>query len=164
MRGSARRIASLIVLPFAILYFVIDAVFVSLLRPLVRRLAMLPILAGLGRWVRRLGPYQSLVLFLVPIIVLEPVKPVAAYLFASGHPIDGALLLAIGELLKITVVERLFHMKRDELLSIAWFARLYRFVVGWLDWLKTLPPWRAATRIVEQMKQTARQLWRTVRS
>jgi hypothetical protein len=155
-----RRIASLVLLPFAILYFLIDAIFVSLLRPVARRLADLPIFAGLGRWVRNLGPYPSLALFLVPIIILEPVKPVAAYLFATGHPIDGALVLGLGELVKITVVERLFHMNRDKLLSIGWFARLYGFVMRWLDWLKALPPWQAAVRIVERVRAAARRGWR----
>ena len=155
-----RRIASLVLLPFAILYFLIDAIFVSLLRPVARRLAELEIFAGLGRWVRRLGPYPSLVLFLVPIIILEPVKPVGAYLFATGHPIDGALLLGLGELVKITVVERLFHMNRDKLLSIGWFARLYGFVMRWLDWLKSLPPWQAAMRMVRQVRVALRRWWR----
>jgi hypothetical protein len=48
------------------------------------------------------------VLFLVPVIILEPVKPVGAYLIATNHLVSGVSLIAIGELLKIVIVERLF--------------------------------------------------------
>jgi hypothetical protein len=36
------------------------------------------------------------VLFLVPVIILEPVKPVGAYLIATGHLVSGISLIAIG--------------------------------------------------------------------
>jgi hypothetical protein len=38
---------------------------------------------------RALGPYPTLVLFLVPVMILEPVKPVGAYLIATGHWLPG---------------------------------------------------------------------------
>ena len=39
----------------------------------------------LRRWIRSLPPYGALALFAVPVILLEPVKPAAAYLAATGH-------------------------------------------------------------------------------
>lgn len=137
-----KRLATPVVLLAAVLYFVIDAVFATALRPFIRWLGRLAVLERLGAWVRSLGPYPTLALFLVPVVLLEPVKPLGLYLLGTGHPVEGILVLGLGETLKIVLVERLFHMSRDKLMQIRLFARAHGFVVGWLDRLKALPPWR----------------------
>ena len=141
-KSLLRRLATPVVLVLAVLYFVIDSVFHVALRPFVRWLSRLALPKRLNAWIRTLGPYPTLALFLVPIILLEPVKPVGLYLIGTGHAIGGAAFLAIGEVLKIVVVERLFQMSREKLMRIPAFAWVYRFVVGWLDRLKALPPWQ----------------------
>jgi hypothetical protein len=85
-------------------------------------------------------------LLVIPLVVLEPVKPVSAYLIASGHFIDGMLILAIGEVLKIMIVERIFHVGRDKLMTIRAFAWIYNFASDWLAWVRALPPWQAVKR------------------
>ena len=85
----------------------------------------------------------TLALFLVPLILLEPVKPFSAYLVTSGHLVFGMLVLVLGEVLKITIVERIFHIGRDKLMTIKAFAWSYNFVSGWLAWVQSLPPWQA---------------------
>ena len=76
-------------------------------------------------WIRSLSPYCSLALFSVPVIILEPVKPVAAYLAATGQVVSGAVTFIVGELLKLVLVERLFHLTRDKLMRIPAFAWVY---------------------------------------
>ena len=73
-------------------------------------------------WIRSLRPYPSLSLFSVPVIMLEPVKPVAAYLAATGQMVSSVVTLIIGELLKLVLVERLFSITRDKLMKIPAFA------------------------------------------
>jgi membrane protein YqaA with SNARE-associated domain len=46
-------------------------------------------------------------LFSVPVIVLEQIKPIAAYLAATGQFLSGAVTFIIGEWLKLALVERL---------------------------------------------------------
>jgi len=158
-----RRLLRPVVIALAALYFLVDALFLSVIHPVVEWLARLPIFARLGGWLRRLGPYPTLLLFLVPVIALEPLKPISAYLFAIGHWLQGALMLGIGELLKITIVERLFHMSRDKLLTIPWFASIYRLVTGWLAWARALPAWIAVTRWARAIKLRARAVFRFLR-
>src|SRR4029079_7902998 len=84
-RKRPKRIARTfkpIIIVFAALYFLIHAIFFSLIRPLGNWLYKLPIFTGVGRWIRSLGPYSTLALFAVPLIVLEPIKPVGLYLIA----------------------------------------------------------------------------------
>jgi hypothetical protein len=77
-----------------------------------------------------LTPYATLVLLLVPVIILEPFKPVGAYLIAIGHLVSGVSLIAIGDLLKTFLVERLFHFSRDKLMTIPAFARVYNWAAS----------------------------------
>jgi hypothetical protein len=77
-----------------------------------------------------LTPYATLVLLLVPVIILEPFKPAGAYLIAIGHLVSGVSLIAIGDLLKTFLVERLFHFSRDKLMTIPAFARVYNWAAS----------------------------------
>jgi hypothetical protein len=156
IRRGAKRILMPVVAVVATLYFLIDGLFLWFLRPIADRIGRQRILEGLRAWVRSLGPYPMLALFLVPLVILEPVKPVAFYLLASGHVLAGPLLLVIGELLKITLVERLFRLGKDKLMSIAAFAWAYGFVMKWLGYLQALPPWQAVLRRYLVIKARAR--------
>ncbi len=166
-RRNWRRIARLVLLPIAlvlaVLYFLIDAVFLSFVRPVMRRLARLPILATTLAWVAGLGPYATLALFIVPLVVLEPLKPAGFYLVAKGHVVTGPVLIGLAELLKVALLERLFHMSRAKLMSIPIFARAYEFVVRWLGFLEALPPWQLVLRMVARIKALARNVAALVR-
>src|SRR5437899_3693110 len=75
----------------AAVYFLVDAVFMSVAKPISNWIARHLVLRRLRAWIRSLSPYPSLALFSVPlIIILEPVKPVAAYLAATGQMVGGA--------------------------------------------------------------------------
>ena len=79
----------------------------------------------------------SLALFSVPVIILEPVKPVAAYLAATGQMVSSVVTLIVGELLKLVLVERLFSLTRDKLMKIPAFAWAYTKFREAKAWLKT---------------------------
>jgi hypothetical protein len=162
-RGRVRRRVSRVLSPVAavaaVLYFLIDAVFLSairaIIRPLARALSGLRIVEALAAWLAALGPYPTLVLFLVPVIILEPVKPVGAYLIATGHLVSGISLIVIGEVLKIVLVERLFHFSRDKLMTIPAFARVYNWAQAWLDYVRSQPLWQATLRQLTAVKALA---------
>src|SRR5512143_3580800 len=141
---TGRTILKVIFEPFVIVvaavYFAIDALALSILKPFLRKIGNLKLFKFIASWVASLGAYPTLALFVVPLTLLEPIKPFSAYLIASGHFIFGILILILGEVLKITIVERIFHIGRDKLLTIKAFAWIYNFVSGWLIWLQALPP------------------------
>src|SRR5215470_2276345 len=163
-RRGPGRVLSPVVAVLAFLYFLIDALFLPPLRLLGRWLGGFGLFARLGEWVRTLGPYQTLALFLVPLIILEPVKPVAAYLAAKGHYMRSVAVLVVGEILKVTIVERLFHVGRPKLMTISAFARAYNYVMAWYAWFEALPPWQAVLRHVRAIKEQARAAWLRVRA
>jgi hypothetical protein len=56
------------------------------------------------------------------------------------------LLIAIGEVLKIVLVERLFHFSRDKLMTIPLSARVYNWAEAWLEYFRSQPLWHATLR------------------
>jgi hypothetical protein len=140
----------------AAIYFLADAVFVAVAHPIAAWLADRKIFAGLKAWVTSLGRYATLALFLVPFVVLEPAKPIAAYLAATGHSLVALGVLVFSEILKLVVVERLLAVSRDKLMSFAAFAwanRQYRQVISWLE---ETGAWQAMRRLSETIRHTVR--------
>ena len=131
----------------AAIYFLVDAVFLTIARPIARRLADLWIFDRLRTWIVSLRPYPTLALFTVPVLVLEPVKPVAAWLTATGHIMGGLTLLLVGELLKLILIERLFCISRDKLMSIAAFAWCYDKYRQAREWFESFKAWQLARRL-----------------
>jgi hypothetical protein len=138
-----KKVFEPLVIVVAAIYFLIDVLALSSLKPLLRKITNLKLFKSIAQWIASLGPYQTLALFLVPLILLEPTKPLSAYLVASGQFKLGMLVLVVGEILKITIVERIFHIGRGKLMTIKAFALVYNFVSGWLTWIRALPSWQA---------------------
>jgi hypothetical protein len=130
----------------AAIYFLVDAVFLTLARPIARWLAGHWVFDRLRTWIVSLRPYPTLALFMVPVLVLEPVKPVAAYLTATGHIAGGLTVLLVGELLKLVLMERLFCISRDKLMSIAAFAWCYGRLRQAREWVESSGAWQRARR------------------
>jgi hypothetical protein len=163
-RALIRRIVSAVVSAVAVVYFVLDAVVLGILKPFLAWLGRQPVLIWLGGRIAALGPYPSLLLLGVPVVILEPLKPLGFYVIATGHPIQGSAILAGAEVAKVVVVERLFRISRDKLLTIRWFAWGYRIVTSWLARLRALPAWQAVVRAGNHIKAKAREVIRWIRS
>jgi hypothetical protein len=145
-RIHVNRLLKPFVVALAAIYFLADAMFATIAHPLAQWLGEQRVFARLRAWIRSLRPYPALALFAVPLIVLEPVKPVAAYLAATDQVRLGLMVLVVGEILKLVLVERLFSINRDKLLSIpafAWAYGKYRLV---MDRLESMEAWQMVRR------------------
>lgn len=91
-------------------YFLVDAIFLTVAKPLANWIADHWITENLRVWIVSLSPYPTLALFALPLAILEPVKPMAAYLIGTGHIVTGLITLVVGEILKLVLVERLFSV------------------------------------------------------
>jgi hypothetical protein len=133
-------------------YFVADLVFESVARPLSEWIGRLQILRPVTAWIASLRPYPALALFSVPVVILEPVKPVGAFLVSAGHVVEGTLTIVVGEILKVTLIERLFRLTRDRLMQIPTFAILYRHWFRFHEWVTSSEIWRWAREQVKCLK------------
>ena len=147
-----KRILKSAVFVLATVYFIVDAVFLTIATPLARWMARQRVFVRFRKWIGSLRPYPSLALFAVPIIILEPVKPVAAYLIGTGQIAAGVTVLTIGEILKLIIVERLFKLCRRKLLKIPLFAWGYGHWRQGIDWLVSMKAWQAARRWILKVR------------
>ena len=90
----------------------------------------------LRRRIEMLGPYQSLLLLLVPAATVEPLKLVALFVVGHGHWLGGVGVLAGAYCLSLLCVERLFRIVKPKLLTLPWFFRLW-------TWLQSTRLWAA---------------------
>ena len=146
------------VVAVAAVYFIVDGVFSYVTRPITAWLSKKRVLEQVRRWVTSLGAYQSLALFAVPLIVLEPAKPLSGYLIGTGHFFAGAVVFVAAEVLKLTVVERLFQLNKKKLLSIPAFAWGYGYWRRMMDFLESTKAWRMARGLVAEVADWARDL------
>ena len=147
-----KRILKSAVFVLATVYFIVDAIFLTIATPLARWLARKKVFVRLRKWIGSLRPYPTLALFAVPLIVLEPVKPIAAYLVGTGQIAAGVTVLIIGEVLKLVIVERLFKLCRRKLLKIPLFAWAYGHWRQGADWLVSMKAWQAARRWILKVR------------
>jgi hypothetical protein len=140
-------------------YFLVDGIFSYVTRPITEWLGKLKILERVRRWITSLRPYPSLALFAVPVILLEPAKPLSAYLLGTGHFFAGAVVFIAAEVIKLTVVERLFLLNKEKLLSIPAFGWAYQYWRRMMDLVESLEVWKASRRMIARAGRTIRASW-----
>jgi hypothetical protein len=146
-RTAVNRFLKVLIFLLASIYFVVDAVFLAVAKPVAGWFADWRMFEGLRAWIDSLSPYAALSLFVVPLIVLEPAKPGAAYLAATGHFAMGLEVLLLSEIIKLVLLERLFAVSRGKLMSIPAFAWAYGRYRQIMDWLEETDAWQAIRRL-----------------
>ena len=120
-----KRILRPISYVLAAIYFCADLIFVGLALPISRWIGRHFEMRKLRALIHSLPPYPCLALFSVPVVLLEPVKFLAAYMAATGKLVTAATTFVVGELLKLVLIERLFDLTRAQLMRIPAFAWIY---------------------------------------
>src|SRR6266404_3142857 len=84
--------------------------------------------------IARLPPAATLVVFLVPVLVLLPIKLLGLWMLARGSWLGALGVLALAKLVGVGVTAFLFRVTRPKLLQLGWFRFIYEWVVAGLDW------------------------------
>jgi hypothetical protein len=130
-------------------------------------IATWPPLRALERRIMALGPYPALCVFVLPALLLFPVKVAALMAIAAGHALYGAAVIVAAKVAGAAVVARLYALTRPALLTLAWFARWHDAFVEtkerWVAHLKNSAAFRRASALGAQLRAAARALtarWR----
>ena len=154
-----RYAARAILLTVVFLYFLIDLIFFSIIRPLRGRLMALNWVKRLREWVGRLNRYSALLLLLVPWLILEPIKPIGFLLFTHKHHFAATILIVGGEVVKLTLFEQLFDMTKPNLMSFRWFAWCYCTWRAAIEYIRSLPLWRRVLTLFRTFRVWVRHRW-----
>lgn len=82
-------------------------------------------LASARRRIQSLGPYLSLLLLSIPVVLVEPLKIVAVFVAGKGHWLTGTGMIIGAYGVSLFFIERLFRAVKPKLLMLGWFAKLW---------------------------------------
>jgi hypothetical protein len=95
-----------------------------------RRTSRMTFLARRRRGLQQIGPYLSLLMLLVPLLLVEPLKLVAVVVAGKGHWVTGTAVLVVAYAVSLLVIERLFRVLKPKIMMIGWFNRLWTMFVA----------------------------------
>jgi hypothetical protein len=96
----------------------------------VARLPVAAIRRRAAAWIEGLPPAATLVVFIVPVLLLVPFKFLGLWMLARGHWLDAIGVLVLAKMIGLGVTAFIFDLTLPKLLQLAWFRRLY----GWVIW------------------------------
>lgn len=138
---------------FLALLFLLEAWLWDHLEPLVARVVNLVPWGRARIWLRRaivhLPPWAALGVFIVPFIVLLPLKFLEVYFIATRNWLGAGVVLVAAKLIGLGVTAFVFDATRDKLLQMGWFKALY----DWVMWLRD-----RAHEMTEPVRERVRQI------
>lgn len=124
------------------LVFLFEAWLWSHLAPVVAwvvdRIAWRELKAKTAATIAHLPPYPTLLVFLVPVVLLFPIKLLGLWMLAHGSWAGAMATLALAKVVSMGVTAFIFDVTRPKLLQLPWFARLYAVVMRGLAWAHAL--------------------------
>ena len=114
--------------------FLIEAWLWDHLEPLVARVVALIPLRTFKQWlaerVDTLSPAMTLIVFIVPILPLFPLKLVGFWLLTHEYWTSAIFTIIFAKFLGVGVTAFIFDVTRPKLLQMAWFEKLYQFILS----------------------------------
>ena len=97
--------------------------------------------------IERLPAWGALLLFAIPVVLVQPIKLASLWLIMRGHVLLGGLGFLGIKIVGFGAVAFLFDLTRDKLLTIRWFAWSYARVI-WLRGMATafIAPYKLALK------------------
>jgi hypothetical protein len=115
--------------------------------------------AQLESGIARLPPYAALILFVLPTVLLLPLKFLALFLIAKGQLVLAAILFAAAKVVATALVARLFTLTQPALMQIGWFAWCYERFMPWKEGLVAYVRNSWVWRVARVWKERARRAW-----
>jgi hypothetical protein len=86
----------------------------------IRRRRRMTFWSQIRRRLQAFGPYQSLMLMLVPVLLVEPLKLAALLVASNGHWLGGTGIIVAAYATSLLCVERLFRVVKPKLMLMHW--------------------------------------------
>jgi hypothetical protein len=98
-----------------------------------------------------------LLIFLVPLAIVEPLLTLAVVAMALGYVISGAIAYVLLKVFGFGLIAVIFDLTKHKLLTVAWFARAYEKVVAFHHYADSLvaPYKRASAELYRQWRSNA---------
>jgi hypothetical protein len=105
---------------------------------IVARIPLRALKARIAAWIETIPPAAALAVFVVPAILLFPLKLLTLWLLAQKQLIAAGLVFTFAKLAGLGITAFVFEATRPKLLQMAWFRWLYEHVLMALAWAHRL--------------------------
>ena len=133
-----------------------------------RGLGEWPPLHALELWVKALPPYVALAVFVLPALLLFPVKLLALMAIANGHACLGVIVILLAKLGGAAIVARIYALTRPTLLTLPWFAHWHGRFMNFKDRsiarLLATPAWQQVSTLSRELRQLRQHWWRGLKA
>lgn len=155
-RYSLQKIKRLLLVPLswlAAIVFLIEEAIWDWTAKLMAKLGAMRLVHAIETRIAALPPRLALATFLLPSLILIPAKLIGLHAMAAGHWLIGSTVFLLAKLLGMALFSRIFNLTRPALMQLAWFARLYAFVMYYRNRIHAyLDNWPAYQRIKLRIK------------
>jgi hypothetical protein len=161
IRGETllQKLKRLLLVPLswlAAIVFLIEEAIWDWTARLMARLGAVRLVHAIETHIATLPPRWALVTFLLPSLILIPAKLIGLHALAAGHILLGSSVFVLAKLLGMALFSRIFNLTRPALMQLAWFARLYAFVMHYRNRIHAyLDNWAAYQLIKLRIKTMA---------
>lgn len=163
---SRNKLKKLLLAPFiytAAILLVLEEWLWNATKRLLARLPQIAFIVRLEQWIASLSPYAALAIFVLPTVLLLPVKILALLSITHGHPTLGLIIVLSAKVLGTALVARLYGLTKNALLSLAWFVRWHDAVLAFKDrmiaQLRATRAWQQVTAVLATIRQRSRDWW-----
>ncbi len=147
LRALQRWLRRLFIVP-AILIILLESLLLRRLGGLLRRLTDWPFLRGTEAWLARRAPWQTAILFLVPLGIVQLLKLLPILIAYWGHKAFAAALFIFIEIVGDAFLGWIFLLCQPSLMKMAWFARAVGLIAKlrgvFYDTVRASAAWRVA--------------------
>ena len=145
------------------------------LKSAMAQLGRLPLLRRVELWITQLSPGPALALFLLPSLLILPVKLAAVWFMLHGRALTGLMVIVAAKVAGMALFSRIFVLCRPALLTVPRFRRFHDWLLNWSArlhaFMDSIPAWQAAKAWVSQTRQALHALkpgfltrrWHTLR-
>ena len=124
-------------------------------------------LAGFVPWARfkqafallvdRLPAPLVLLIFLVPLLIVEPLLVVATVAIAMGYVVSGAIAWIVLKFLAVALIPAIFDLTKHRLMTMPWFVSAYEKMVAFHHYADSIvaPYKRAGAAVLRQWRMRA---------
>jgi hypothetical protein len=105
----------------------------------------------------RLPAPLVLLIFLVPLLIVEPLLVVATVAIAMGYVVIGAIAWIVLKFLAIALIPAIFDLTKHRLMTMPWFVRAYEKVMAFHHYAdQIVAPYKdAAAAVLRQWRMRA---------
>jgi hypothetical protein len=150
------KIKRLLLVPltwFAAIVFLIEEAIWDWTARFMAKLGAMRLVHAIETRIAALLPRWALVTFLLPSLILIPAKLIGLHAITSGHLFLGSTVFILAKLLGMALFARIFNLTRPALMQLAWFVRLYAFVMYYRNLIHAyLDNWPAYQRIKQRIR------------